>query len=83
MGQTRPSTTSKIFRAACMVLLFSMCLAITGGVILGIIALTTSVSTSTSQDHAPKVQNLLARSYYGNITASGNVGPTGTAPVQM
>lgn len=78
-----PSPTTKVFHRICMVLLFIWCLAVTGGIVLGLIVLATSVRPNVSHDDAPQVHNLLARSYYGNVTFSGSVGPTGTAPVSM
>lgn len=81
--RSRASPTAKFLRYICQVMLFFMCLAVVGGIIMGVIALSNTTAINGPDGEGAQARHLLARSYYGNITASGNVIPTGTAPVSM
>lgn len=82
-NRPRASPTAKLFRRLCEVVLFFMCLAVIGGIVMGVVAIHNVAASKGPEDEGVHARKLLARSYYDNVLVSGTSNPSGTAPVSM
>lgn len=60
-----------------------MCLAVIGGIVMGVVAIHNAAASNGPEDEGAHARKLFARSYYDNVIISGTSNPTGTAPVPM